>query len=134
MNPNLNKLERLKDDLLNLEKWLRLLEDGQTKNAETAVADAIGIYKTAASYQKATAEIWGDIQQRAKQIIVDVAMETGQTDWRTGTGSCYLPRPGVFVRYDAKALDTLCQSDPELAAKLAPFRSEAERPGSLTIR
>ena len=97
---------------------------------EQAVERLVGIYKHAASLIDALQEI----QQGAKLILTEIMAETGQTDYRTGSGRCYVTRPGMTVRYDAKALDRLSDERPDLRDVLAPYRKESERPGVLTIR
>jgi hypothetical protein len=95
-----------------------------------AVERLIGIYRHAKSLQDAL----GEIEKDAKLALTAIIDETGQADWKTISGRCYVTAPGVSVRYDAKALDRLSAADPKAAELLAPYRTEAERPGTLTIR
>lgn len=101
---------------------------------EGAAKAAIDIYKAARSGEDAAAAPWRELQKAAKDMLTEVIVETGRTKWESDLGTAYIPAPGVTVRYDPKALDALCASDPELAAILAPHRKESERAGSLTIR
>lgn len=94
---------------------------------EEAIRLAVEVYKDAAKYLK-------EIQAKAKKIIEEVSVETGRTDWATAAGKVYYPAPSLSVTYDAKALDALCASSPELKAILWPHRRETERAGSMTIK
>ena len=113
-----------------LENWIMRIENGQVSNAETAVSDIITLYKIAGGQ----INLLKELQQRTKLLLSEIIAETGQVDWQTEAGKTYIPRPSVSIRYDAKKLDALCESDSELARRLAPFRKETERAGSLTIR
>jgi hypothetical protein len=104
-----------------------LLSQCYGNSPEEAIRIAVEVYKDASKYLK-------DIQAKAKQIIEEVSIETGRTDWSTQAGKVYYPAPGVAVSYDSKALDALCASDPDLKAKLWPHRRETERAGSMTIK
>jgi hypothetical protein len=101
---------------------------------EAAAKSAIEIYRAASGMRKQLDDVIGVAQGRAKQVLTAVIAATGRTNWKSQFGSAYIPAPSVSVRYDAEALDALCAADPELAAKLRPFRSEQHRAGSLTIR
>lgn len=74
------------------------------------------------------------IQAEVKDAIGEIFVETGQTSADTSAARLTISSPGVSVRYDAKALDVLIQSDPRWAALLSPHRTETERAGTLTIR
>jgi len=100
------------------------------KDTETALDLAVGGYKLAAGYIDALEGLRKD----AKALVTEIFVETGATEAQTSAGKVYVTRPGVTVRYDVKGLDAACKADPDLAAKLAPFRTEAERPGVLTVR
>ena len=117
------------DNLTQLNQLLDQLEN-QATDTETAVSNAITLYKLAASQITAI----NAIQSRAKAVLTDIMSETGRLDWQTDAGRAYLPRPGITIRYDTKRIEALCAIDPGIAAKLAPCRIESERPGSLTIR
>ncbi len=95
-----------------------------------AVERLIGIYEHTKSLQTALDEIG----QEAKERLTEIIAETGQTEWDTESGRCYVTRPGITIRYDRKGLDQLATNDPEMARRLAPYRMESERPGVLTIR
>lgn len=116
-----------------LKRDLDNIEAGKVDTAEAASL-AIDIYRLARDGEKAAAEPWRELQRRAKQALADIIVETGRTSWEGKLARCYVPAPGVTVTYDAKALDAVCASDLYLAEKLAPFRREIERAGSLTIR
>ncbi len=97
---------------------------------DQAVERLMGVYQHVKSLQSALDEIG----KEAKDRLADIIAETGQTDWQTDSGRCYVTSPGVSVRYDRKGLDQLAAQDPSLAERLKPFRIESERPGVLTIR
>lgn len=96
-------------------------------STEEAVATAIEVYKDAGKYAD-------DVRKHARSVIEEIIIETGQSEWATAAGKVYFPKPSVSVSYDARALDALCASSPEIAAILKPHRRETERPGSMTIR
>lgn len=113
----------LKDDLT-----------AQVKSTEEAADRAIGVYRIAKAQADASSARWMEVADAAKQMMTEIITETGRMSWKTPSGSAYIPAASVTVTYDAKALDALCASSPELAAILRPHRLEKERPGSLTIR
>lgn len=104
-----------------------MLNDTYGKDPKEAISKAIEVYKDCKRYAK-------EVQVRARVIIEDIIIETNQTDWNTENGRVYFPKPSVSIRYDAKALDALCASNPQLKEILWPHRKETERPGSMTIR
>ena len=79
---------------------------------EQAVERLIGIYQHVKSLQSALDEVGTEAKERLSEIIA----ETGQTDWRTASGSCSVTRPGINVRYDRKGLDQLAANDPTIAS------------------
>lgn len=96
---------------------------------EQSVESAIMVYQAAAAEMDA----YRAVQAKAKELITDVMTETGNTDYRTAAGKAMVSKPSVSVRYDPKALDALCQSDPTLGEYLAPHRKVSERAGTLRI-
>lgn len=110
------------------------LSNGSNQDAHAAAASAIELYK----HLKHTLEIISsDIEEsmrQAKEIIADVMQETKTDRIEAPAGVAYVPKPGTTISYNTQALDLLCNSEPELAAKLAPFRQVKARPGALTIR
>lgn len=94
------------------------------------VADCIAIYK----HIKSTITGYDNAGKAAKAKIEEIILETGRSDWQTEAGRVYFPKPGVTIKYDAKALDALCASDDNLKRLLWPHRSEQERPGTMTIK
>ena len=82
---------------------------------QQAMERLVGIYRHAKSLQSALDEIG----KEAKDRISDIMAETGQTDWNTQSGRCYVTRPSVRVTYDRKALDQLLANDPEIAEILS---------------
>lgn len=94
------------------------------------VANAMAVYRDiSALITRAEA-----IKAKAKSIVEQAIILTGQDKWETDFGRCYITKPGVSVRWDSKSLDALIASDDDLYRKLSPFRAETERPGTLTIR
>lgn len=123
------------DDILNpIPADLKEILDAPVANTEEAATRAIGVYREAKAKADAAAWPWLEVAAAAKQMMTEIITETGRMSWKTTSGSAYIPAAGVTVTYDAKALDALCASSPELAAILHPHRMEKERPGSLTIR
>lgn len=117
--------------LSQLEKTIAGLEEPAAgATPDRVIDDAVTLYQEISGYKK----VLDELQKKLKEIVGDVIMETGQMDWQTSNGRVYVPKPGVSVRYDPKALDILCESDPELKKRLAPHRKETERAGSLTIK
>lgn len=120
----------ISDTLATAVKRLDAIDAGKSPDAETALADAIALYKALGGYGK---EI--DAQRdRAKRITGEIMTETGQTKANTPAGMAYFAADSVTVSYDAKALDALCKSNEALARVLAPHRKETTRAGSLTIK
>lgn len=101
---------------------------------EDAVGQLVSAIIEAKSEAAAVAAPWEAVQAAARAKLSEVIAATGRTDWATPAGRAYVPAAGVSVSYDAKALDVLCKSSPELAAVLLPHRKEPQRAGSLTIR
>ena len=99
-----------------------------------ASAVAIRICKEARDYEKASVAPWREVQRLAKGVISDIMLELGVDNVNTQAGKAYVPKPGVSVKYDARALDALCESSAELQKILWPHRQETMRAGSLTIR
>jgi hypothetical protein len=104
------------------------------EDSEQTVARLIATIVDAKAKASAAAAPWEDIQSEARAHISQIMADTGQTDWKTATGRAYVPAAGVSVSYDAKALDALCASSPEIAAILSPHRRETMRVGSLTVK
>ena len=94
-----------------------------------AVEIAIGVYSNA----KAHADEANRVADAAKKLIADVMAETGQTKYGTAAGTVAMTAPSVTVSYDAKALDILLRDDADLAMRLAPYRKETERAGTMRI-
>lgn len=103
-------------------------------STEEAMRQAVLIYKDAKAAAADVVKPYEDVMASAKNRINEIITETGCLSWKTVHGLAYIPAAGVTVTYDAKALDALCASSPEIAALLRPHRIEKERPGSLTIR
>lgn len=107
--------------------YLYLLDQCYGQPPQEAINMAIEVYKDAGLQLK-------DIQARAKKLIEEISLETGQLDWVTPAGKIYYPKPSLTVTYDAKMLDTLCEDDPGLKEKIWGCRRETERAGSMVIR
>lgn len=104
--------------------------DATEADVETLV-NAIVVAKARAEHDVAP---WRKVEADARDALASIIAATGRTDWTTPAGRAYVPAAGVSVSYDAKALDALCKSSPELAAVLLPHRKETQRAGSLTIK
>ena len=93
------------------------------------IADAITVYLMA----KAQADAFGKVADEAKKLIGDVMVETGETAYKTQAGNVSMTAPSVSVSYDAKAIDILMKDDADLAMRLAPYRKESQRAGTMRI-
>lgn len=108
-----------------------LIARAQTANTSEAALDlAVGAYKQAAGYISRLEEL----QKEAKGLIAEIFTEIGTAEATTSAGRAYVTSASASVSYDAKALDALCKSNPQIAAILQPHRTVKERAGSLTIR
>ena len=74
------------------------------------------------------------IRASAKQVLADVLAEIGADRLETAVGVAYVTAPSIRSSYDAKGLDKLAAAVPGLANVLAPYRTEREIAGTLTIR
>jgi hypothetical protein len=74
------------------------------------------------------------IRASAKLVISEVLAEIGADRLETAVGVAYVTTPSTRSNYDAKGLDKLGAAVPGLADMLAPYRSEREVAGALTIR
>lgn len=101
-----------------------------TGTPEEAAAVAIGIYRAAANQAAALKTV----QDAAKAAIGDLIAETGRERWDTEAGIAVLTSPSVRTTWDAKALDALCKSSPQIAELLAPHRRETMVAGSVTVK
>jgi hypothetical protein len=101
-----------------------------TGTPEGAAAHAIGIYRAAANQAAAMKTV----QDAAKAAIGDLIAETGRERWDTEAGIAVLTSPSVRTTWDAKALDALCKSSPQIAELLAPHRRETMVAGSVTVK
>jgi hypothetical protein len=74
------------------------------------------------------------IRASAKQVLADVLAEIGADRLETAVGVANVTAPSIRASYDAKGLDKLGAAVPGLAGMLAPYRTEREIAGVLTIR
>jgi len=93
------------------------------------VEDAITVYLMA----KSIAEQYGKVADDAKKLIADVMTETGETAYKTQAGNVSITAASTSVSYDAKAIDILLRDDADLAMRLAPYRKESQRAGTMRI-
>jgi len=78
-----------------------------------------------------------DLQGRydaLRAALAGALEERGLTRCVSPAGEVYFSPETVTVSYDARKLDGEMAKDPELAARLAPFRRESVRRGALVIR
>lgn len=108
--------------------------DMPCESTEKAAERAILVYKDAKAAAADVVKPYEDVMANAKAVLTDIIAETGKMTWKVAAGQAFVPAAGMTVSYDAKALDALCASSPELKAILWPHRFEKERAGSLTIR
>jgi hypothetical protein len=78
-------------------------------------------------------EEWQIKAEDARRRLSDLIEQTGRTTWETAAGKASVTAPSTTVSYDARALDALAASSPEIAAILAPHRKVTERAGTLRI-
>ena len=97
-------------------------------NAVT-IADAITVYLAAKSMMDA----YSAIADEAKKLIADVMAETGETAYSTQAGKVSITAASTSISYDAKAIDILLRDDADLAMRLAPYRKESQRAGTMRI-
>ena len=74
------------------------------------------------------------IRASAKQVLADVLAEIGADRLETAVGVAYVTAPTIRSNYDAKGLNKLALAVPGLADVLAPYRTDREIAGTLTIR
>jgi len=101
---------------------------------DNAAHEAISVALDAKAAAEDAAKPYADVNAEARRVLDGIMAETGQTTYKTPSGDAYVPAPSTRVTYDAKALDALCASSPDLARVLAPHRKETSVPGSLVIR
>ena len=93
------------------------------------VEDAITVYLMA----KSIADSYSKVADDAKKLIGEVMTETGTTAYKTQAGNVSVTAASVSVSYDAKAIDILMKDDADLAMRLAPYRKESQRAGTMRI-
>lgn len=98
-------------------------------STEAAMENAVAVYHAA----QAGIDDYKAVADAAKALMSEIVAETGVIKWTTRAGGAQVTAPSVTIAYDAKALDALCASSPELAAVLAPHRRVTERAGSLRV-
>ena len=116
-------------------------------DAETALEQLATIYDRELQPAEAAAEamtIYFEMGERiaeldvirasAKLVISEVLAEIGADRLETAVGVAYVTAPSIRSSYDAKGLDKLAAAVPGLANVLAPYRTEREIAGTLTIR
>ena len=105
------------------------LDNAVEQAPDATVADAITVYLAAKSMMDA----YSAVADEAKRIISDVMTETGETVYSTAAGKVSVTAASVSVSYDAKAIDILVRDDADLAMRLAPYRKESQRAGTMRI-
>ena len=119
------------EELSEIDALRESLQDAYSKkDTDEAVEYLIGIYKSGKSYIDAINEIMAEV----KEVLLEIMIETGKTDFKNQSGRVFVTKPGVSVRYDTKALDRLIESDPDAAEKILPYRIAKERAGTMTIK
>ena len=73
------------------------------------------------------------VEQAPDTTIADVMTETGETAYKTQAGNVSITAASTSVSYDAKAIDILLRDDADLAMRLAPYRKESQRAGTMRI-
>lgn len=98
------------------------------------VATYIQIYKDAKQSAKDAAAPFEGIMAEAKANVAEMLPLLPGGKYNGKEGSAYVPKDATVIHYDAKALDALCLSSPDLRKVLWPHRCNSTRKGSLTIR
>ena len=111
------------------EELKQALTNAVEQAPDATIADAITVYLAAKSMMDAYSAIADD----AKKLIADVMAETGETAYSTQAGKVSITAPATSVSYDAKAIDILMRDDADLAMRLAPYRKESQRAGTMRI-
>ena len=107
----------------------KALKGAVEQEPESTVSDAITVYLAA----KSMVDVYGKIADEAKRIIGDVMEETGETAYSTQAGKVSITAASTSISYDAKAIDILLRDDADLAMRLAPYRKESQRAGTMRI-
>jgi hypothetical protein len=95
---------------------------------------AIEAYKYAKQEERLASAPWKEVQAQAKEVLLWAMQSLNSDSIETEAGRAYMRTGHTRVTYDAKALDALCASSPELASILTPHRKEKEYPPTLTVR
>lgn len=111
------------------EELKQALSNAVEQEPASTVTDAITVYLAAKSEMDAYSAIADD----TKKLIADVMVETGETACSTQAGKVSITASSTSVSYDAKAIDILLRDDPDLAMRLAPYRKESQRAGTMRI-
>jgi hypothetical protein len=109
-----------------------MLTDARTKHksTESAVNALIETEKFLRDVRGACDGVTGEI----KETLAEIYAETGNKSFTVDAGMTYITDETESVSYDNTAIETLCISDPALAARLSPFRKINKRRGSIVIR
>lgn len=105
------------------------LDAAKTGTPEKSIESAIMVYQAA----QAVIDAYAAIKEGAKALITDVMSETGCLQYGTPAGRVSVTAPSVTVTYDAKALDVVCRTNPQIAELLMLYRKETQRAGTLRI-
>lgn len=105
------------------------LDAAKIGTPEKSIESAIMIYQAA----QAIIDAYAAIKDGAKALITDVMTETGCLQYGTPAGRVSVTAPSVSVTYDAKSIDIVCRTNPQIAELLAPYRKETMRTGALRI-
>lgn len=122
------------DVIVTTDRLRARLASAQNMTPDNAATEAIAVALDAKAAAEIAAKPYADVNTEARRVLDGIMAETGQTTYKTPSGDAYVPAPSTRVTYDARALDALCASSPELARVLAPHRKETSVPGSLVIR
>lgn len=77
---------------------------------------------------------WRGVENQAKRLIEAMMQAGGLDRFATHGGSAVMKSKPVMVHsFDARAIDALCASLPDVAAMLKPHRREHLRAGSLKV-
>lgn len=111
-------------------KALDAIASGKVADTESALVEAIHVYRSLGTHVKE----FEALQARAKQLAAEIMQETGQTKAITPAGTAAFTASSERVSYDTKALDALCASDETIARILSLHRKVTPVAGGLTIK
>lgn len=94
-------------------KYLAAVEH-HSPSTEAAIDQTLDTYLELASARDEIEEL----QKHCKMILMNIAVETGTTNFEGSTGRAYTSKTGTTVKADVKALQSLAIRRPDIAAEI----------------